>query len=222
MSNHYQGEAETKNFTKIIHLVRNPMSIIVSSFLYHKNKGERWGNWHGSARSIVNNTFMGIGDIEIGERETYTELLKRVSTERGLLIELRRFLRPPSYDGQKSMKGHEALQMHAAHKTCLENNRTCVEICLEDFTRNTSSFNSTVRKALAHIGVDFDAPQLTSLRRCVSHADVHGNFTGHEDHLTAETVTPQARARLERLVRELDAGWQDYELKKIEDEVGCK
>lgn len=221
VSNHYEGEAETKKFAKVVHMVRNPVSVIVSSYLYHRDKGEKWGNWHGSAKSIVNNSFMGKGDFQVGDRETYKELLNRVSTERGLLTELRRFLRPPSYPGQVSLFGHEALQMNAAHKSCSEK-KTCVEICLEDFMRSSASFNASWRKALGHMGVDIEAPALAALRGCVSHADVNGKeFRGHEEHRTSSALTPAARAKLERVVRELDAGWHGYAVKDIEDEVGC-
>lgn len=222
VSNHYEGEDATQNFTKIVHFVRNPVSVIVSSFLYHRDKGERWGNWHGSAKSIVNNSFMGKDEIEIGDRETYKELLNRVTTERGLLIEIRRFLRPPSYSGQASMFGHEALQMRAAHNSCLQRGRTCVAVCLEDFMRNSSSFNASWSKALEHIGVNLDAPDRAKLRECVARADVHsGTFAGHEEHVTENAVTPAGHAKLERLVRELDAGWQDYAVKALEDQIGC-
>lgn len=223
VSNHYEGEATAQQeFGKILHLVRNPVSIIVSSFLYHRDKGERWGSWRGSAKSIVNTSFMGKGEIEVGDRETYKELLNRVSLENGLLIELRRFLRPPSYPGQESTFGHEALQMRAAHKACKESNGACLELCLEDFTRGTTSFNASWQRALEHMGIDYSAPQLMAFRRCVSQADVHGEqFKGHHEHMTANSVSPGYRAKLEHMVRKLDAQRQDRAITLLEEEVGC-
>jgi len=221
LQEHFVGENEIVNYSKVVHFVRNPFSLVVSSYLYHREVGEEKDLSVGSAKRKIDNRFMATFDVKALEDETYQHFLQRVPEEIGLHAELHRFIKANPLKSNLS-HGHELLQVEAAHKRCLSHSRRCIEVCMESFLRDTATFEQAWYRVLLHLGICLPAEEERPLRECLRAADVNSpDFEGKVRHVTATTRSRENLAQLQNLVRSLDAASQRSKASKLESTLMC-
>jgi len=203
---HWQGDP-IRPKARAVHLSRDPVSLTISAYLYHMETGEDWTLKPGEGMEILAKDhflerYMG------KRRESYTEFLRRVPTHVGLRAEMVRLK-------------HEYDEVEVAEKFCGASKR-CMEMCLEDFTASSSSYDASWRKALGLVG-ERVTPEM---QQCLSKEDLHRNPPGtinkNSDHVTANTVSEAKYNELWSMVVDMDARIFDSRLKKMgEGRRGC-
>lgn len=218
---HIQGKHAIRNFTKVVHWVRNPFSVIVSSYLYHRDVGEEWGKEPGSAKTILKHLNLVEGEVDAKPKESYKDLLLRIPEEVGLHTEMRRFLKPLK-EGVGTLTGREALEISSAHVRCTGHYSKCMEVCLEPFVDGTMAYMSSWKTVMDFIGVCLDDEEEWPLRLCLEKADINSpQFDGYFRHITRHSVTKQANDRLMQIVQNLDLSLHNGATKLLEQSLGC-
>lgn len=214
--------ADDAGYTKVIHWVRSPLALVVSSYLYTRTTEEPWASYNGSAHAIINDTYMGINNAEVLPSESYKDYLLRAPVEDGLETELRKFLRPPAYPGQLKTKGHEALQVAIAHDRCAKNKNKCKEVCLERFMADSKSYMAAWRDVLLFLGICLDSPEERDLQKCLQKGDTHSvRFFSHTGHVTFNENSERSNEDMKQMVRTFDEQEHGRALGELEDALGC-
>lgn len=172
---------------KVLHLIRDPISIALSAYLYHKETGEDWSFRPGGA-------WLKLGKDKflrkwIHDRsESYTDFLRRVNVHVGIRAEI-----------THSTAGF--LEMENAAKSCGVS-RGCMQMCLEEFTMSASSFDASWRKVLNFAGQQ-GTPEMY---KCLARGDLNRNpaKSGRASHITSNSLPAGMYDFLRHVVLELD------------------
>lgn len=169
---------------QVVHFVRNPVSAIISGYLYHRDvSGVVMDNDYGEslARKYVPSPELA---SYIRGNETYSSFLRNVSVRVGLQAELDRFFRQEFEEWTTSFS-----QCHSHHAICRL-------VCLEDFGHD---YNTTWKRVLAFAGHNLSA--YPGLMDDLSMHDVHLHPSVH---MTEGSVTRKRRRRMVAHVDEID------------------
>lgn len=120
---------------RVVHFLRDPLSMCASAYVYHKTLADE--RWHDQpledscGKASLLSTLcpvIGRGAIPAAlANESYSEMLKRLPEEQGLLVELQRC----QVDIQEMSKAFEASR----------NNANVSTVCLEDVTEDSARFS---------------------------------------------------------------------------------
>jgi len=195
LDSHWKG-GPIRPHEKAVHFTRNPTSLALSAYLYHKETGEPWTLEPGSAgEHFGKDSFLQ--KFLINRRESYTDFLRRVDAKVGIRAEIRRVL------------GSELRQMEAAEELCEASSR-CMQICLEDFTVSSRSYDASWRKVM-----DFIGERMTShIQKCLSRHDLNKN-PKETSHVTSNSMSASKYTKLRNLAMEVDAKVFNSRLKKM-------
>jgi hypothetical protein len=211
------------NVSKVFLLILpgDPVEIIVSGYLYHKNLGtgsdEAWADMRDDwcRRLELTLPFGEWGDknstkIPCVKRDgrfySYRELLNVLPKEEGIFVEAARAWRV-------------TIKNMLAAYTLLEQNSTIgLNLCLEDFYRN---FTQARQQLYSHIGVEKDGREMTCLLALTDHDDP-GNKRSRK-HATTEYKSNGEKEYLEHILRNHTPTWE--RLSRCRDSLGhsrCK
>lgn len=183
-------QAKLLNHAKVIHFTRDPLKLLVSTYLYNKEIADSiehepqimavgsavWAK-NGIKRSGMSADFMDTTDAE-----TMRDYLKRVSVKSGLKVILLSTL--PEWDNIES-----------ASKWC---NRSvdCKDVSLDIVTASTGSYNQVWDEIFKFTGIT-PTPKLTSClaMQDVNHQAFHASSFSH--HCSSGKVPDTQRAKLE-------------------------
>lgn len=171
---------------RAVHFTRNPVNLALSAYLYHKEEGEAWTKKHGSAKiEVGDDSYAG---KRIKGEETYTQFLRRVPPRVGIRAEIFRLLK----------KHGEFDQIKAGEKNCRSSQR-CIEICLEDFTVSSKSFDSSWERITRFMGKHMTP----SLHSCLAKQDLHRHSVS-QTHVTSNDLSEHEYNILRKMVWQVD------------------
>jgi len=207
LNSHWKG-GPLRPHEKVVHFTRNPLSLALSAYLYHMNTGEPWSYEPGSAWRILGKD----GHLQKflkNESESYTEFLRRVDAKVGIRAEMVHLAH--------AELGGELKQIEIADEFCHTSTR-CMQMCLEDFTVSSSSYDASWRKVMAFMG-----KHMTSeIHHCLSKHDLNRYPNEDSTHITYNSSPGWRYSALRNLVAELDAKVFDGRLKKMgEGRLNC-
>lgn len=201
----------------VIHFVRDPFSLLVSAYNYHRANTtmELWLHSPDHAlHALANDEFLL---NELGENETYHDFLSRAPIAIGMQAEFNR-----AFHG-------ELQRMANASRVCLDSPTWCKEVCLEDFVTDSALFNATWASVLQFVNLDPNAvlPQKPSMnyRDCLAQLDLNNENSDvllkMSDHITQGKMSEEWNLALETEARKLDAEFYDSSLSLIAEAYGC-
>lgn len=209
------GQSHPRMF--VIHFVRDPFSLLVSAFNYHRanTTTESWLHSPEHAlHALEGDNFLL---SQLLENETYHEFLVRVPTSIGMQAETHR-----AFHG-------ELQRMFNASRVCYDNNVWCKEVCLEDFVTDSLTYNATWASVLQFLGLEPDAKLKNktsdSYLSCLAQLDLNNKqsdvLSRVSDHVTQGKLPADWNLELETEARTLDAMVYDSALSRIADGYGC-
>lgn len=172
---------------RVIHFVRNGFSLLVSAYIYHKNVGEAWSKKKDSSSGVVekiiklmngNRRAAGLREgKDLNKKgESYTAFLQRVGTKIGVLAEM--------------VRSEEELDtIESTDKQCHSRSSMCMNVCMEQFTESSHSYDATWEKIIKFGSVDGNHAKLM---KCLRKSDLQrhpGNHAGHRDTLGIQQVS---------------------------------
>jgi len=175
------GHGEPWNeHTRVVHHVRSPMSMIKSGYFYHKEANESWLQVKGDHRSWLRHDPECFAHFR--ENETYQQYLNRMPPTLGIRAEF--------------LRSHKTVsKMLSNSYRCLASRRFCKQVCLEDFTVSSQSFNDTWSGIMEFL--TFGKIQIAAHLRCISRFDLSSpNYNGAG---TRHTTTDKAAVEEEML-----------------------
>jgi len=194
---HWKGDRLDPH-QKALHLIRDPTSLVLSAYIYHRTTGEEWTRQAGRAWHILKHDpfFHTI----VLHNESYTAFLRRVDEVVGVRAQIHQ-------------STHEFIEMESADKYCGESSR-CLQMCLEDFTVSSSSFDASWRKIFNFMGKQ----QTPEIYKCLSRSDLNRNLVpGRKDsaHITSHDISESKYNYLRSVAAELDAKVYNGRLKTM-------
>jgi len=189
---------------RVVHFTRNPISLALSGYLYHKDVGESWTLKPGFMMDrLAEDPYLQL--YMTNKSESYTDFLRRVDEHVGIRAEI-------------THMNHELLQIERAEKTCSETPR-CMQVCLEEFTRSSSSYDAAWRKVLHYMGKHVTK----EMQRCLWKQDLHRNpDLVSRGHVTSSTVPEHKYNYLRGAVLKVDKHVYNGRLKKMaENGLNC-
>lgn len=182
---------------RAVHFTRNPINLALSAYLYHKATGEAWTWKAGSAKRLLDGDAYSAKYVR--GNEAYTQFLRRVPHRTGIRAEMYRL----------TQAGSEFDQIQTGMRNCHRSSR-CIEICLEDFTVSSKSYDASWRKV-----VNFMGKGLTpKLENCLSKEDLH-KHTGDKRHVTSDTLPEALYNELRKMVWQVDSRSFNNRLRKL-------
>jgi len=198
---HFEGGVLSPH-EKVLHLARNPISLTLSAYLYHKETGEPWTMVPGGPEmDKVVKADPYLRKFWKSNTECYTEFLRRVDTRVGIQAEMNRL----------GHSNNTLNEMVKATRFCGERSR-CMQLCLEDFTASSSSYDASWRKVLDFLG-EHVTPQM---KQCLSKSDLNRNVAD-QDHVTSNRLSKSRYYQLRKIVAEVDAKAFNGRLKHMEE-----
>lgn len=199
------GDKEVKMFTcsslrpneRAVHFTRNPVNLALSAYLYHKTTGEDWTWKHGSARELLSDDLYSRRKVK--GNEAYTQFLRRVSPRAGIRAEVFRLLH----------KGGEFDQILEGERNCAKTKK-CMEICLEDFTTSSSSYDASWKRIVQFMG----GRVTPKMYKCYSKEDLH-KHQADQQHVTSDVLPEKVYNELRKMVWEIDNLSFNSKLKKL-------
>jgi len=195
---------------RALHFVRNPTSLALSAYLYHKDTGEDWSWEPGSAwRLLGEDRFLQ--HLLINRTESYTEFLRRVDAQDGIRAQIYHL------NGRNGKLGGELTQIETADEYCQASSR-CMQACLEDFTVSSSSYDATWRKVMDFMG----KPMTPQIHECLSKHDLNRFPQDDSVHITSNSLPEWRYNALRKMVVEVDRKAFNGLLKKMgEGRLNC-
>jgi len=191
LDSHWKG-GSLRPYERLLHFVRNPTSLTLSAYLYHKDKGEDWSWERGSAGKILGEDRY-LQQKLINTAESYTEFLRRVDARDGIRALIYHL------NGRGGKRGGELAQMGNASESCQASSR-CMQVCLEEFTVSSHSYDATWRKVMDFMG----KPMTPEIYECLSKHDLHRYPQEESIHITSNKLPEWKYHALRRLVVEMD------------------
>lgn len=191
--------------TKLIHVARDPLDFLVSSYLYDKITSTEKGTLgRGSAAKFKRRVrrqlyFMGLAAVRnnnddefmdvVGD-ESLREYLARVPEEQGLRVEI-------------GFSWNRLAGISAGRRHCQRMEGRCTQIFLNDIMNSTEQFDTTMRNILDFAGLEA-TPEVMD---CISLQDVHNPVfatSSYVQHCSAKEVTHEQRQQLKDLLIQVD------------------
>jgi len=182
---------------KAVHFTRNPINLALSAYLYHKTTGEDWTWKRGSAMELLRKDLYSRRHVQ--GNEAYTQFLRRVSARVGIRAETYRL----------TSQGGEFDQIVTGEKNCGRTEK-CMEICLEDFTTSSSSYDASWRKIATFMGTHV-TPKMHS---CLTKEDLHRHKVD-PSHVTSNVLSEKLYNEMRKMVWEVDNLSFNSRLKKL-------
>lgn len=232
---HFHGLPDTwDRYPKVVHWVRDPFHLIISSYHYHKSVGESWTREPNSAAAImsyqylINKTLLqslssqlNVHDHPLPE-ESYQSFLRRMPVDVGLRTEIRRFLQPLRHgDNPDHLVGKESVELATAHVRCTNHPERCKEVCLEQFFTSKSSFRDTWKSILSFLGICVEADKEHYIMQCIDYADYRSpNFRGDKNHISSHPSDEEMRSLIQ-ILQEEDDGGMEGQAGLLRKSIGC-
>lgn len=182
---------------RAVHFTRNPINLALSAYLYHKTTGEDWTWKHGSAMRLLRKDLYSRRKVK--GNEAYTQFLRRVPPRVGIRAEVFRL----------TAQGGEFDQIKTGERNC-GRTKKCMEICLEDFTVSSSSYDASWRKVVQFMGKHVTP----KMYKCLSQEDLH-KHTVDKSHVTSNVLTEKLYDELRKMVWQIDYLSFNSKLKKL-------
>jgi len=182
---------------KAVHFTRNPISLALSAYLYHKTTGEAWTWKRGSAMRLLKKDVYSRRHVR--GTESYTQFLRRVAPRVGVRSEIFRL----------TTKGGEFDQIETGEKNCGNTNR-CIEICLEDFTVSSKSYDSSWSRVVQFMGKHVTP----KMYECLAKQDLH-RHAADDGHVTSNVLPEKVYDQLRKMVWKVDNLSFNSRLKKL-------
>jgi len=194
---HWEG-GQLRPDERALHFTRDPISLALSAYIYHKETGEDWSlNPGGEMRRLAKDPYLR--QFMINASEPYTDYLRRVDTRVGIRAEINRLTHAYA----------ELHEMERADKFCATSSR-CMQMCFEDFTVSSSSYDASWRKVLNFMGT-FLTPQMHT---CLQKYDLNRHPVS-SGHVTSNRLTATRYDQLRNMVAGVDARAFGGRLKKM-------
>jgi len=194
---HWEGDRLDPH-EKALHLIRDPISLLLSAYMYHRATGEEWTRQPGGAWTrLKNDPFF---HNMVLHDESYTAFLLRVDEVVGIRAEIHQLT-------------NEFIQIESAEKYCGVSSR-CLQMCLEDFTVSSSSYDASWRKIFNFMGKQ----QTPEIYKCLSRSDLNRNLGPggeHSSHITTNSISESKYNYLRNVAAELDAKVYNGRLKTL-------
>jgi len=185
LDRHWAGDPLDPHQTAL-HLIRDPTSLLLSAYMYHQTIGEDWTWEPGGASHILKKDPFFLKMVL--HNESYTAFLQRVDEVVGIRA-------------QMFQSTHEFNQIESAVKYCGVSSR-CLQMCLEDFTVSTSSYEASWRKIFNFMGKHL-TPEIYT---CLSIQDLNRPGDKHNrTHVTSNRISESKYNHLRKVAAELDA-----------------
>jgi len=192
---HWKGDRLDPH-QKALHLIRDPTSLVLSAYIYHRTTGEEWTRQAGRAWHILKHDpfFHTI----VLHNESYTAFLRRVDEVVGVRAQI-------------LQSTGEFRQMESAEKYCGESSQ-CIQMCIEDFTVSSSSYDASWRTIFHFMG----KPQTPEIYECLSRSDLNRNQKRNDSaHVTSHAISESKYIYLRSVAAELDAKVYNGRLKTM-------
>lgn len=203
--------------SRVVHLVRNPMSMVASAYLYHKTtcQGEKWNeeplktmcsggpNVHlGKVCNVVG--WSKFKDWISGEL-SYTQALQRLPQKYGIFFELLRS-EPEISTMMSTFRVHQK-------RSDVKN------VCLEDITRNSTAFHSFWSDALKFFGFPVPEYARDAVTEAIERNDIHSAKFENKDHVVNHTI--ESSDSLLADIASADIELMGGQLLALTNELGC-
>jgi len=175
---------------RVAHFVRNPVSAVISGYLYHRDVSGAINNEDYGAGLAITYVREPQLMLHIKADESYSSFLRHVSVRVGLQAELDRFFRQ-EYD-----------EWAASFAQCSSHRRTCRHVCLEEFAHD---YNATWKKVMGFAGYNLD--RYPELMDELSEHDVRLHTSqrpGIQTHLTSGRLTAKERLKMVAEIDDID------------------
>lgn len=199
--------------TKLIHMSREPLDLLVSSYLYDKITSREHGTLGpGSAlkykRRVQRQLFeMGLAESKFIDKSNRINGNESSFMNVSATESLREFLvRVPPEVGMRATVGYSWNRLagiSTGRKHCKRMEGRCTQIFLNDIMNSTEQFTDAMRNILEFAGIEAK-PEIMD---CIAMQDTHNEVFAHSSyamHCSARDVTKEQRDWLKNLLIEID------------------